>query len=49
MRAPATVENGSDQPTVIEDPAGHDSCRFYRVTFDPLTNFSRPEHRFNLA
>ncbi|MGZ5435358.1 MAG: hypothetical protein ACXWID_05455 [Pyrinomonadaceae bacterium] len=47
--APATVENGRDQPTLIKDPAGHDSCGFYRVTFDPLMKFSRPERRFNLA
>jgi hypothetical protein len=49
VSAPTTVENGRDQPTLIEGPAGHDSCRFYRVSFDPLMKFSRPERRFNLA
>jgi hypothetical protein len=43
------VENGRDQPLLIEARAGHDSCRFYCVTFDLLMKFSRPEHRFNLA
>jgi hypothetical protein len=43
------VENGRDQTTLIEGRAGHDSCGFYRVTFDPFMKFSRPERRFNLA
>jgi hypothetical protein len=49
MSAPATLENGRDQRTLIEGPAGHDSCRFYRVSFDRLMKFARPECRFNLA